>query len=240
MGVVGGAILAAPAADATAAEFGVNLVVNPGFESVNAAVTAGNGSVQILSWSAGTHVPFAYNHGQGYANGGPLAGGGTYYFTPNASLTTNITAPEQVTQIVDLSAGAAAVAIAQGTARYTLSAYMSGYLTQGDFGNVHVAFRAANDATLGNALISDEDTSHWGPLQIASGAIPVGTASARVSLYGTALVGGPDGFIDNVSFVVTQQSPPAPEVPGLTSWARWLLGALLGVGLFARLRRTLA
>ena len=99
-------------------------------------------SPKILDWTAGTKSGFAYSHdgsltGIGgvmpdYANGGPLAGGGHFYFTANATPAPNpdITGPGQFSQDVDVSTGASGTLIATGTAAYKISAFFSSYLAQ--------------------------------------------------------------------------------------------------------------
>lgn len=223
--VAGGLLVAGPAAPVRAAPLDTNLVVNSGFENVDISQPSGNGAVRILDWSG--LAGFAYNYGQNYDNGGPLAGGGTYYFTPNASTgpIPDITAPGQFFQDIDVSTGASAAAIAAGLGHYNLSAFMSSYLNHGDFGNVHADFRNGVGASLDSALISDNNTSTWTFIS-ASGPIPVGTATVRLSAYGTPVTFGPDGFIDNVSFSVSQVPEPSAA-------------ALVGVGLSAFMIRLL-
>jgi hypothetical protein len=201
---------------AYAANLDTNLVINPGFENVDINTIGGIRSVKILDWTTGTKTGFAYSHdgsinGLGgvvpdYANGGPLAGGGHFYFTSNATPAPNpdISAAGQFSQDVDVSGGASGTLIATGTAAYKISGFFSSYLTNGDFGNLHIDFRNASNASLGTAVVSDNDVSTWSQ-NFRGGLIPVGTATVRVSVFGTALSGGPDGYIDNVDFQVSAQ-----------------------------------
>src|SRR5688572_14212626 len=78
-----------PAA-ASAANLDTNLVANPGFEVVSFSTTGGSGGPMISDWTAGSQSGFAYSHTgtngiPDYANGGPLAGGGNWYFTSNSA-----------------------------------------------------------------------------------------------------------------------------------------------------------
>lgn len=207
-----GAMIPLPA---LGAELNTNLLVDPGFENVDPDVTVGGyGAARILSWTDGTDVGFAYPHGDfsgpfggpDYANGAPLAGGGAYYFTSNASDATqpDITTPGQLAQSVDLSSGPVADAIAAGSAHYRLSAFFSSYSTNGDFGLVQADFLDGAGAMLGTAQIADGDTTTWSS-SMGSGAIPVGTASALISVYAEALSGGPDGYVDNLDFRVVPE-----------------------------------
>jgi len=70
--LVAGGVMLPLAADA--APLNSNLLVDPGFEDVN-ATTGAYGSLELNSWTDGTVVSnFTYASGQ-YDLGGPLAGG---------------------------------------------------------------------------------------------------------------------------------------------------------------------
>jgi hypothetical protein len=215
---------------ANAAPTGTNLVVNPGFENVNINSSQGGyRAVEVLDWTDGSKVGFAYSHdgslnGGGmpipdYANGGPLAGGGSFYFTSNAS-PGDVNAPGQVTQRIDLSTGPTAAAIPTGGATFSLSAFFSSYSTNGDLGNVHVEFF---DAPFGGAsvgppiLITDNNPTTWTQVS-TSGLVPPTALAARISVYGSAFSGGPDGYIDNVSFSIVPE-PSTAALVGLAAAA---------------------
>ncbi|WP_425398840.1 dockerin type I domain-containing protein [Aeoliella sp.] len=184
-----------------AADLNVNLLTNPGFESLDP------GDSHVLDWVDGTELGFTYASGV-YDNGGPLAGGGSFYFTANGG--SDITEPGEVAQLVDLSTGNAATAIGSESAFFQLSGFFSSYLGDGDFGTVQVEFRDASEAVLGTYSVSDGDVSTWTQHAIAD-EVPTGTQSALVSILGTALSGGPDGYIDNVDFRITTE----PLLPSL-------------------------
>src|SRR5207237_5600878 len=217
-GISTGGILAM-AGGAAAAPANTNLVVNGGFENVNLQSTGGYSGPQILNWS-GT-AAFAYSHDgssssagvvPNYADGAPPPGAGHWYFTSNNGPgTTNIEAPGLFFQDIDVSSGPTGTLIASGTARYNLSAYMSSYLNDADFGNARVDFLNSAGGSIGFALLSDSDpgpNNVWN-LNSLSGAVPVGTATMRVSLYGTPRTGGADGYIDNVELQVVAIPEPA-------------------------------
>lgn len=204
-----------------AADLDVNLVVNPGFENVDINSSLGGyNAVEIQSWTDGTEMGFAYSHdgsldGSGtaipdYANGGIYTGGtpptgtGSFYFTSNAT-PGDITQAGQFSQNVDVSTGATGTLIATGEGAIKLSAYFSSFLTNGDFGTLHIDFLDGSSNSLGSAQVSDSDTTNW-TLDSSAGLIPVGTTTARVSLFGTPLSGGPDGYIDNVDVQITNAS----------------------------------
>jgi len=233
--VVAGGLLVPCAA--SAAPLGTNLVANPGFENVNINSSQGGyNAVEILEWTDGTAVGFAYSHdgsldGGGmtipdYANGGPLAGGGSFYFTSNAT-DGDISMPGQVMQTIDLASGPTAAAIATGRATFELSAFFSSYSDDGDFGNVQLEFLDLSLAPIliPPVVISDNDTTMWTQVG-TSGSIPLTAFAARVSVYGTPVTAGPDGYIDNVDFRVV----PEPAT-------MWLCGlGIAGAGVI-RLRR---
>lgn len=205
--LVAGGLLAPSAA--CAADLNTNLVTNADFEAVDFGTTGAYDSPLILNW-AGTLQGFAYSHDAtggvpDYANGGPLAGGGSFYFTSNATPgAANINAPGQFFQDIDVSTGPSGTLIATGTAAFKVGAFFSSFAAQGDFGTVHVDFLNSSSVSLGTGTVSDNDTSTWSQ-NFAGGLIPVGTATVRLSLFGTALAGGPDGYIDNVDFQVTNE-----------------------------------
>jgi PEP-CTERM motif-containing protein len=194
-----------------AADLNTNLVVNGNFENVDLAVTGSYNSPRILNWT-GPNL-FAYSHDGSssnagvvpdYADGADPPGAGHWYFTSNntgGAAFTDVHDPDVFFQEVDVSTGATGSAIAAGTARYSLQGFFSSYLNDADFGNVRVDFRNAGSATIGTATIND--IADAGPnnvwsLSSGSGPVPVGTASVRISLFGTPVNAGADGYIDNV------------------------------------------
>jgi endonuclease/exonuclease/phosphatase family metal-dependent hydrolase len=210
---------------ARAAELDVNLVVNAGFEDVDTNVTAGQyNAPRIAGWSTTANGLFAYSHdGSGgvpdFANGGPLATGGSYYFSPNAS-TPDITAAGQAFQVVDLSQGDAAARIAQGQAAFSLRGAFSSYASDGDRGALQVDFLDGNSGVLASARIGDRNPTAWSEHGI-SGAIPAGTTAARVSLLSSAVAGGPDGYIDQVDFRVSDASLRDPNTLRVMTFNVW-------------------
>lgn len=181
---------------AAAADLDVNLVQNAGFEDLDATDS------HILNWTDGSGFGFTYNFNQNYDNGGPLAGGGDVYFTSNAG---DPTEAGIVSQSIDLSTGDSASLIASGDAAYNLSGFFTTFSTNNDFGFLQVDFLDGGSATLDSAVIGPgENLTTWTQL-VGAGAIPVGTQSAFLSVYGGGTDGGPDGYIDNVDFRVTDE-----------------------------------
>jgi hypothetical protein len=204
--------LLAPTA-ASAAELNTNLVSNPGFESVDFGTVGDYGSPTVQNWLGGPG--FAYSHNPGvtmipdYADGADPPGAGNWYFTSNnnpGSETGDWRAPELVYQDIDVSGGATGARIASGEAFVKLTAWMGSYLNDNDNGNVQVDFKNTGGTTTGSLVISDGD---FGPnnvwsLSAGANAVPAGTTSLRVSVFGTARNGGADGYIDNVDVRIVQ------------------------------------
>lgn len=205
-----------PAA-ARAANLNTNLVANPGFESVDFGTVGDYAAPSVLNWSGGPG--FAYSHAPGetgipdYADGDDPPGAGNWYFSANnnpGSATGDFREPGLFYQEIDVSTGPTASAIAAGKGRVNLSAWMSSYLNDNDFGNLRVDYLDSEGASQGFAQISDADP---GPDNIWSqstgfGAISVGTAKLRVSLFGEAVNNGSDAYIDNVDVQVSQTVNP--------------------------------
>jgi PEP-CTERM motif len=202
---------------ANAASLGTNLVVNSGFENVDMGTIGSYGSVKLLNWTNGTSTGFAYNYSQLYDLGGPLAGGGMYYFTANGGEGVmpppidNVESPGEVTQRIDVSTGATAAAIAAGLAKFDLNAFFTSYSTDGDIGNIELRFVNASNVGISAVVLSDPNPLAGWKQASKSGSVPVGTASLLVSLYGTVarLGGGPDGYIDNVNLSITAIPEPS-------------------------------
>jgi hypothetical protein len=224
--IAGGLI--APSAS-SAADLGTNLLGNAGFEAVNDAGTLGAyNSPQINFWtpSAPEKQGFAYSHDGSmsagkvvpdYANGAPLAGGGHWYFTPNAGPNNAvINGPGQFFQDIDVSTGATGALIASGKANYRISAFFSSYQTQGDIGHLHLDFRNNALASIGTAEVAGVLPLNEWKQNSGTGLIPVGTSNVRVSIYGTTPVaGGPDGYMDNVEFSIRVPEPTTGVLAGL-------------------------
>jgi hypothetical protein len=202
--------LMSPAAG-LAANLDTNLVANGTFESVDLLITGDYGAPKVLQWSG---TGFAYSHQPGvtgipdYADGADPPGAGNWYFTSNnqpSAGTGDVRDPDVIFQDIDVSTGATGTQIASGEAAVRLSAFFSSYLDDNDFGNVHVQFKNAGGTTLGTAQVSDLDPGPNNVWSLSSGAsvVPVGTATLRVSLFGTVVNGGTDGYIDNVDVQLT-------------------------------------
>lgn len=215
------------ASQAQAASLNTNLVRNGSFESITNQV-GDYDSRGLTDWSPGFPVAAAYNYNTGYASGLPsqvpgfaaLDQGDYFYWGggTGASFT--------ITQVIDVSTGATSAAIGSGTALYSLSGFFSSYQTQGDFATITAEFLGAGASALGmsaavggaDALANTDPFGNplWG-YEMATGAIPVGTQTVRVSIVSTRLGGGyNDAYVDLVDFRVSAVPVPA---------AVWLAGS---------------
>jgi hypothetical protein len=206
--VAGGMI--SPAA-AQAANLDANLVLNPGFESVDLGTLGSYNAPKVNNWMG---TGFTYSHQPGvtgvpdYADGADPPGAGNWYFSANnqpGSPTGDVRAPDVVFQDIAVNSGATGTQIASGEAAVRLSAYMSSYLNDNDFGIVHLQFKNAGGTTIGTLQIADSDpgpNNVWS-LNSAFTSIPAATTSIRASLFGGVRNGGTDGYIDNVDVQVT-------------------------------------
>jgi PEP-CTERM motif-containing protein len=210
-----------------AANLGVNLVTNGDFENVNVNITGAYHAPLVLNWT-GPNL-FAYSHDGSttppafvvpdYAEGADPPGAGHWYFTPNntgVADPTDVHDPNVFFQDIDVSAGATAAAIANGSATYALSAYMTSYLNDTDVAHARAEFRNSVSAVIGSAQIDDSDpgpNNVWN-LNFTNGLVPLGTTSVRLSLWGTRTAGGAgaDGYMDNVDFTIRGVIPEPSSV----------------------------
>ena len=202
-----------------AANLDTNLVANPGFEFVDDATTCCylSAAVKIDSWTSGTKPGFAYNYGLGFDDGGPLSGGGTYFFGPATGTDGEqdvdyfpVLNPGEVSQDLDVSGGTTlnetGPLIASGQAAVVLSGFFTSYNGQNDrFGTMQVDFLNAGGTSLGSTLITSAlDPNPWHKERKAA-VIPVGTATLRASLFGTFF----NAYIDNVDVRVVNAADAA-------------------------------
>jgi hypothetical protein len=167
---------------------------------------------------------FAYSHdgslnGNGevvpdYADGADPPGAGHWYFTSNQFGGPFVDFPDEFYQDIDVTAGATGATIASGFAGFNLSAWMSSYLNDDDIARARVEFRTSGGASLGSQTVSDGDpgpANVWS-LNTGTGVVPIGTATVRLSIWGHPFDGGPDGYIDNVDFRISEVDLPALRI----------------------------
>jgi hypothetical protein len=210
--LVAGGLLAPCAVQA--ADLNTNLVTNPGFEDVDVGTVCcyQSAAVKINSWSSGSLTGFAYNNqlaelngsGElGWDDGGPLAGGGTYFFGPASGNDVEyepVTTPGLVSQNLDVSTGPTGTLIASGEAAVALSGFFTSYNGQDDrFGFMQVDFLNAGGTSLGSTLITSQGEANPWHQERGAALVPVGTATLRTSLFGNFF----NAYIDNVDVQIT-------------------------------------
>jgi hypothetical protein len=63
---------------------------------------------------------------------------------------------------------------------------------------LHINFLNSTGTSLGTSEVTNQNETDTWRHKLGSAFVPVGTSSLQVSLFGTPLSGGPDGYIDNV------------------------------------------
>lgn len=164
-----------------------------------------------------------------YTMPGPVGAGGGF-LRPYASGTYGITrSSTNAFQIVSLTAGTTLTPekIDAGNGRFTMSAWFSSYLTQGDYSDLTLEFlNDANEvvgeplALGGQQFVADiptaqnnkyADAKEWG-LDVREGTIPSKARQARVLIASTSVGGAPDGYVDVVSLDVADTALVAPAI----------------------------
>jgi uncharacterized protein (TIGR03437 family) len=197
---------------------GTNLIQNPGAESgqVASGCTAAAGA--FAPWTTdGIAIVCPYpGDVTATSPGPPGTTRGNFYFEGGVGAVAN------VTQTIDLSASAAAIAAG---ATYTLAGWLGGLGGAKDTAVLVAAFRNAAGSPLGTTTIgpvSSVDRDDYTGFQYRSttGAVPAGTTSVLLTLTFTAASSGQDdGIADNLFFTVSGGgvvSPPQIQ-PSVTS-----------------------
>ncbi len=139
----------------------------------------------------------------GWDDGGPLAGGGKYFFGPASGDDVeyqSVTTPGLVSQNLDVSTGPTGTQIASGQAAVVLSGFFTSYNGQDDrFGFMQVDFLNAGGTSLGSTVITSQGEANPWHQEQGAAFVPVGTATLRTSLFGNNF----NAYIDNVDVRVT-------------------------------------
>ncbi len=191
------------------AALGANLIVNGDVE-------AGAGSptgdvVPVPGWTAGGNfTAVQYNASGGFpaaSDPGPSSRGANFFAGgPN-------TASSSATQVIDVSAQAAA--IDTGTVIFELSGYLGGFGGQNDNTMLTATFENAGASSLGTAAIgpvtpSDRSGATGLVFRFSAGIVPVSTRLIGVRLQMTRTDGSyNDGYADNLSLKLLVNSAPA-------------------------------
>lgn len=155
---------------------------------------------------------------------------GLQYLRPYPSGTYGITQSSQVvTQSVSLTATTTLTPskIDAGQGRFTLSAWFSSYLTQGDYSELTLQFFDASNNPVGSPItlggmefVTNIPTGQNSKYANAkefnqdskNDVIPIGARTAQVRITATQVNGAPDGYVDSVSLDVIDLAAGIPTV----------------------------
>jgi hypothetical protein len=161
--------------------------------------------------------------------------GGAQFLRPYASGVQGINnSSDTVTQTVSLTASTTLTPakIDAGQSTFTMSAWFSSYLTQGDYSDLTLTFLDANTNSIGtpvalggfdfvsalptapNAKYNNDPNAYpksWGQ-DLFTGPIPAGARNAQVLIHSTSVAGSPDGYVDLVSLNVVDASQTLPFI----------------------------
>jgi hypothetical protein len=200
-----------------------NLVVNPGFESVDVNFPGPFTSVFLLDWidnDGDGDDAFSFPYTSQYSGSPSPPDSGKFHYCGGFG-----TAPDQllVFQSIDVSGGGAGGLIQSGSGFFNLSGYFSGYRTQDDACYVQVFFLDEGGADItpvplqvgGLAFVLGLPLTDvpgvglqrdWGQDSLG-GPIPAGTRSILVAIGASDGDPNHDGYVDNVDFRVTATNP---------------------------------
>ena len=196
-------------ASAFAAELQVNLVNNPGFETVDANDPGPFTSVRALGWDdadGDLDDNFAYPYSSNYSGDPAPPGAGDYHFSGGFG---TVRGEATITQSFDVSSGDSGALIATGNAQYDLRGFFSTYFTQADGSLAQARFLDNSQNELGRVNVGGLDFLNglpavggrrfWGQ-DAARGTLPVGTATVAVDIVAATGTGNHDGYVDQIDF----------------------------------------
>jgi len=225
LAVLAGGLSFVGAADAT------ELITDGSFEnttpSSNPVVKVGGTANPGVGGGWSTFSTYLYS--TLYTLPGPT-GSGAQYLRPYPSGTYGITqSSTNMTQLVSLTAATTLTPakIDSGLGRFTMSAWFSSYLVQGDYSDLTLEFLDGSNNVVGSPIALGGsafvvnlatgpnakygNAKEWGQ-DTESGTIPAGARTARVRIVSTSVGGAPDGYVDLVSLDVTDAGVATPSV----------------------------
>lgn len=193
---------------AQAGAYGVNLVVNGDAEAQH---FPGSLITNVTGWVGDGHLGvYAYQTTNDFfpslSSPGPSDRGANFFFGGYSYAASN-----QASAYQDIDLSFAATEIDAGAVTYDFSGWLGGYTSQSDSSVLTVSFYSAAGQVLGNASlgpVTPVDRQNMTGLQqrSATGAPPVGTRGARVTMTMTRVTGTDDGTADNIQLVLNSTS----------------------------------
>jgi len=186
------------------AQFGTNLILNPGAESA----VGGNGAFlsNLPNWTiTGQATAVVYGAPGGFplsTDPGPASRGLNFFEGGDVG-------SSSASQVVSLAFATAQ--INAGLVSYDLSAWLGGFSSHDDNAVLTVNFRNASNgilstSTLGPVLAADRSNATGLLLRSTTGPVPVNTTNALVTLQMTRLIGtSNDGYADNLSLAIVPE-----------------------------------
>jgi hypothetical protein len=165
--------------------------------------------------------------------------------------------PNQVvTQLMSLTAATTLTPakIDAGQGSFTMSAWFSSYLSQGDYSDLTLEFLDATTNVVGSPIALGgldfvanlptgpnakyDAAKEWGQ-DTKAGTIPVGARMARVMVASTSVGGLPDGYVDVVSLDVVDETVGTPTVASANPPNNAIsVGPVVNIGVTLRDRST--
>lgn len=173
--------------------------------------------------------PFStYLYSTLYTLPGP-AGSGAQFLRPYAPDNTTSKSSQTVTQLVSLTATTTLTPakIDGGQGRFTMSAWFSSYLVQGDYSDLTLQFLDDSRNVVGSPIalggmefvanIPTGENAKYGNAKdwaqdLQEGPIPTGARTALVKIVSTSVGGLPDGYVDLVSLDVADTGVASPTL----------------------------
>jgi hypothetical protein len=223
---------------AGAVTFGSNLIVNGDAESGTGSATGA--VVPVPNWTTvGNFTVVTYANSSGFpvaTDPGPASRGNNFFAGGNS-------ASSSASQTISLSPSFSA--IDAGNVSFNLSGFLGGFSSQDDNASLSAVFRNAGGTGLGTfsigpVLAADRSSATGLLARSTSGAVPIGTRDILVTLSMTRLAGtSNDGYADNLSLVLNNNTPAATSVPEPSSIPGILVGGALVVGVIRKRKQKL-
>ena len=181
-----------------------NLIVDPGAEQ--ATPTPGGGQVLVPGWSnavGSTFTATAYGAAGGFPgpdSPGPSNRGKNFFAGGPGGAVSKASQTDSLEQYQTLIGG--------GNAIFTLSAWLGGYATQGDYATLTITWQTSSGEDIGQATIGPvTETQRNGVtgmlFRSLSGKVPTAASQVRLTIYMVREAGEyNDGYADNLGLTI--------------------------------------